>query len=485
MKALKNKARWAVQPAATLVRAAADEAQRSRLPQMAAALSYRTIFSLIPMIVVALLAMRLFATDEDITAALNKALRFTGLSAISASDDAAMMGPFPEGVVPPSPTTASPGAIVQGGATAGGEIETTGSARVDEMVRSLVDRVRKMDFRALTVVGLAALIYAAIGMLVEVERAFNQIYRVPLGRSWVRRITQYWTLLTLGTLGVGATFLVTERFATWLAREIRWGDASTHDALALGLIGYGSTVILSSLLLLLAYTVVPNTRVRVWPALAGAVLAAVLWEASKWGFAQYLARSAGYQKLYGAIAVLPLFLLWVYVTWLIVLMGLQTSYYIQHGRKSRPTPGEAPMPAIVDPAAALAVMGALAARFERGESATPDALAQDTNLSATIVPLLLERLAEAGLVARVAGPEERFMLSRPADRIDAGAVLAAGHALAGAPGGALGEALASARRSVVQGRSIAEVLGIQAPPAEPMSRAEAEPAKRPEQMPAT
>lgn len=454
---LHRRARGAIEPAASLVRAAASEAQRSRLPQMAAALSYRTIFSLVPMIVVALLAMRLFATDQDITEALNKALRFTGLSAIGAADNPALMGPFPEGHEPPLPV---PAASQTPAAAPDRALETTGSARVDEMIRALVDRVRTLDFRALTAVGLAALIYAAIAMLVEVERAFNQIYRVPIGRSWVRRITQYWTLLTLGTLGIGATFLVTERFASWLAREIRAGDGASPGALAPMLIGYGSTVVLSTLLLLLAYTVVPNTRVRLWPALCGAVLAAVLWEASKWGFAQYLARSAGYQRLYGAIAVLPLFLLWIYVTWLIVLLGLQTSHSIQHGRRSRAAPADTPVPAIVDPTAALAIMGALAARFDRGEPASSDALAKDANLPLPLAAALIARLADAGLVVRLVGEPERFSLARPAERIDAGAVLAVGHALASAPACPMADALAAARRAVVQGRSLAEALGL-------------------------
>src|SRR5262249_6220086 len=160
---------------------------------------------------------------------------------------------------------------------------------------------------------------------------FNQIYRVPLGRSWARRIVNYWSLLTLGALGLGTSFVMTE----WISRKIAYitenvvhGESST---ILLGLVGYLLTVTVSTVMFLLVYTVVPNTRVKVGPALSGAAVAAVVWEASKWAFTQYLKFSTGYAKLYGSIALIPLFLLWVYVTWCIVLFGLNVAYYLQHG----------------------------------------------------------------------------------------------------------------------------------------------------------
>ncbi|HWQ28598.1 MAG TPA: YhjD/YihY/BrkB family envelope integrity protein, partial [Dehalococcoidia bacterium] len=143
----------------------------------------------------------------------------------------------------------------------------------------------------------------------------------PAGRSWARRITQYWTLLTLGTILLFTTFYVGEKFKSWAADVGESTGLMGRGPVALAVIGYSVTVVISTLLLLLAYLTVPNTKVRWRPALVGAFVAAVLWEAGKWGFTQYLRYSAAYERIYGSIALIPLFLLWVYLTWLIVLLG--------------------------------------------------------------------------------------------------------------------------------------------------------------------
>jgi membrane protein len=437
-----------------LVKSVNAEAQRSRLPQMAAALAFRTIFGMIPVMVVALVALRFFTTDEDIAAALNNALRFTGLSQIEVAP--AEMGPFPEDYYLAHPQTAAGAAAV----TTPTDAEAT---RLDQWIRSLVQRVSSINFKAVSLVGLAALLYAAIAMLVEIERAFNQVYRVPIGRSWARRVTQYWTLLTLGSIGLAATFYVGQRFTAWLGSVTRFGAQDNERQVSIVLLGYLTTVAISTSMLLLAYTVVPNTRVKLRPALAGALLAALLWEAGKLGFTQYLHFSRGYARLYGSIALIPLFMLWVYVTWLIVLVGLQFAYYLQHGRqKTVAQPSEALGPAIVDPGSSLAVMGALARRFEDGRPALPKDLAHELGLQEGIARQILSALAEAGHVLRVPqGERDAYSLARPPDRTSAVEVLAIGEALANPSGKApegIAESLRLARTELVRGKSLGQVM---------------------------
>jgi uncharacterized BrkB/YihY/UPF0761 family membrane protein len=251
---------------------AAAEAQRSKLPQMAAALSYRTIFGLIPVMVVALIALKFFTTDADMADLLNRAMQYSGLSSIAVGESPAAMGPFPEEYYAepvakgePQQTTAATqeaasksetktAAVAEGKVLAAAE----SSQRLDQWIKDLVGRVSSINFKAIGIIGLLALIYAAISMLVEVERAFNQVYRVPLGRSWVRRITHYWTLLTLGSMGLFLTFYVGQRFTTELVKVAAWAGADSGSALLLAAIGYFSTATISTLLFLLVYTVVPE-----------------------------------------------------------------------------------------------------------------------------------------------------------------------------------------------------------------------------------
>lgn len=425
---------------------ATAEAQRSRLPQMAAALSYRTVFGLIPVLVVALVAMKLFFTTEDqITDVLNQAMSYSGLSSIATP--APEMGPFPEDAVP---------AITPE--------QSQSAERIDEWIRNLVGRVSRVDFKAIGIIGAVALLYAAISMLVEVERAFNQIYRVPAGRSWLRRFVNYWALLCWGGVGLFLSFSVTSWFSKELIRAAAWAGAEDGSAVLIGAVGYLSTVMISTAIFLLIYMVVPNTRVKVGPALVGALAAAIAWEAGKWGFTQYLRFTSGYARLYGSIALIPLFLIWVYLTWCVVLMGLNIAYYLQHGRyQTVAQPTEVPAPVIVDPAAILALMAGLAGRFESGQPATAAAMANQLSLQETLVSQMLERLAEAGLIHRVKQGEKDgyFFLSRPPERIQASEVLKLGEELLGpaaeTPSPVM-EAMQAARATLVQGRTVASFL---------------------------
>lgn len=483
------------------LRDATMEAQRSKLPQMAAALSYRTVFGLIPVLVVTLVAMKLFFTTEsEIAEVLNRALRYSGISSIATGpmQDPTPMGPFPEDAPyqePQSPDENRAGAGSAGstrpevlppdGPPATPEqqaVADQSAARLDQWIRDLVARVSTINFKAIGAIGVIALLYAAISMLVEVERAFNQIYRVPVGRSWLRRFVNYWALLCWGGVGLLCSFLVTEWFSRELVDLASPYAGQRASALITTAMGYLSTVTISTAMLLLMYLVVPNTRVKISAALVGALVAGVLWEAGKWGFTQYLKFSTGYAKLYGSIALIPLFLLWVYVTWCIVLFGLNIAYYLQHGRRrTEPEPTDCPEPTVVDPGATLAVMAALARRFDEGQPAEASALARDLNLPAAIVKEMLQRLAAAGLVNRVVRAGENgsdvpeYALSRPAERISAEEVVKVGEDLAGTSvRGPVGEAMRAARREAVRDRTLAAFLDnghLQAPSADPAGTA--------------
>jgi membrane protein len=422
-----------------LFRNSAAEAQKSRLPQMAAALAYRTVFGLIPVFVVSLVAIRVFfASNDRIAQLVTQMLTYSGLSSIAVEEQGP---PVPEGAV-----------------------EATGAANahLDQWIKELVEKVGGINFAAVGWVSLGALLYAAISMLVEVERAFNQIYRVPAGRSWARRITQYWTLMTLGTLGLALTFVMGEKFTTWLNATATWGGRS--NAIFLGLAGYMVTVGISAALFLLAYIVVPNTRVAIRPALAGALVSACLWEAGKWGLSQYIrSSSSGYARLYGSLALVPLFLLWVYVTWVIVLFGLNFAYYLQHGRhQTKAQPSEMLAPVIIDPASTLALMAAMARRFDAGKPSEPRSLGEEIGVQEPIARQMLERLAAAGLVLPVRTDEQsgpRYSLARPPARIEAEEVLKVGEELSGGvKADPVSQVMREARLERVRGRSLMAFL---------------------------
>lgn len=362
----------------------------SRLPQMAAALSYRTIFGLIPVIVVGLVMVTSFTKPEDIRKIVTSGLEYAGLTTIAVEptedEKTLQIATGSMGLGFYAPVDAPP--------TVGPDGWT--NTRLDELIAKLVTQVSSIPYREISIIGILTMIYAAISMFIEVEHAFNQVYRVPDGRSFMRRVVIYWTMLTLGSLGLVATFFVGET-VKGKVREISGADGL--------LVGYLVTIPISTAILLVAYTAIPNTRVKFLPALAGAFIAAVMFEAGKLGFSEYVKYSAGYAKLYGSLALIPLFLLWVYVTWLIVLSGLQLTYKIQHGLLHEPS--TAPVfagPVVIDPGAGAGVLAAAAAKFRDGQGLSAGDAAKETGLSEIGATLLAERLVVKGFLHHVKAP---------------------------------------------------------------------------------
>ncbi|AQZ95052.1 YihY family inner membrane protein [Halopseudomonas phragmitis] len=172
--------------------------------------------------------------------------------------------------------------------------------------------------RQLTGIGVALLIVTAFLMLVNIEKAFNAIWRIRQPRRGVSSFLLYWAVLSLGPLLLGAGFVV----STYLT-SLSFLRGEAPLALAWGWLLGWIPLLLSVAAFTLIYVAVPNTRVPLRHGLIGGALVAVLFEAAKASFALYVAMFPGYQLIYGAFAAFPLFLLWIYVSWLIILFGAE------------------------------------------------------------------------------------------------------------------------------------------------------------------
>ncbi|MBD2838245.1 YihY family inner membrane protein [Pseudomonas sp. JM0905a] len=171
--------------------------------------------------------------------------------------------------------------------------------------------------RHLTWVGVGLLVVTAFMMLVTIEKAFNTIWRVRQPRRGVSSFLLYWAILSLGPLLLGAGFAVST-YITSLSL------ISGLDALIGAKTLLSFTPLFSSIAAFtLIYAAVPNARVPVRHALAGGVFTALLFEAAKALFGLYVSFFPGYQLIYGAFATVPLFLLWIYLSWVIVLFGAE------------------------------------------------------------------------------------------------------------------------------------------------------------------
>ncbi len=180
----------------------------------------------------------------------------------------------------------------------------------DETLRTYILQFAKQA-RSLTWVGMVILVITAYLMLNNIEKAFNRIWRIRQGRTRLSAFLLYWAMMSAGPLLLGVGLAVT----TYIKSATAFIDG--FDASPLwGLFPF----FLNTLLLLMLYVAVPNCKVNVRRALVGAVVTAALFELAKHGFALVMSYT-NYELIYGTFAVVPLFLIWLWLTWLLILAG--------------------------------------------------------------------------------------------------------------------------------------------------------------------
>jgi membrane protein len=374
--------RWqvAVRFAYDLGRSGARQLQHDRAQQMAAALSSRTLFGLLPVLVVATVLVRALGTQESFVGPLNKTLEFWGLDNVH--------------IVPPTG--------VEGGTT-------TLDAWLNERVREAMENV---NVAAIGWVGVLITIYAAISLVVTIENCFNVIYRASQGRLWKYRVPLYWFLLTISPLILVGSTYVNARFEQLLER------LDTYQWLATTA-GVLWSIFAIWLLLLTVYMLFPNTKVHWRPAMVGALVSAILLEIGKRTMGMYLANALSISQLYGSLGLVPLFMFWVYLMWLAVLFGLQVSSTLQHlhGRQLAELEQQRRESTMIDPAIVPMIMKAVGERFREGRATNIGHIASVTGLPDTATERIVERLVAAGLLHRVADSDREVALSRPPEEI--------------------------------------------------------------------
>lgn len=163
----------------------------------------------------------------------------------------------------------------------------------------------------LTLSGTLFLIVTALLLMMRIERSFNLIWRVPAPRQFLNKITMYWAVLTLGPLALGgATALSVQPALEWLGMA----EAQTGALRPVGIF------VLTWLAFCLMFILVPNCRVPVAYAAVGSLLSTTLFTLAKSAFVVYVSK-ASYSVIYGALASIPVFLFWLYIVWIVILLG--------------------------------------------------------------------------------------------------------------------------------------------------------------------
>ena len=361
-------------------RYAARELREHRARQMAAALTFHTIFALIPVVVLAILIFRALGGEALLGEFIDQLLASIRLQDLA--------GPEP-------------------GVTLG------------EWARDAVDNLNEnLSARTIGVIGGLGLGWAAISLLTTIERAFNTICNAPQPRSLVRRLPLYWTTVTVGPALLYLSFHLESRLLAWF-QNVGFGYVSAS------VVGTAASFIATWLFLLTLYKLMPHTGIGLAACVMGSFVAAVFWTGATGVFNGYVDWSFGkdssaFKMLYGTVGLIPLFMLWIYILWMIVLFGLELTNLVQVvGRGMAGTlPTSTKLPPLTDAADIVPVTQVVAARFAHGMTTSVDQVVEQTRLNAGAVTLMLEALADAALLRRVEkGDDETFALGRPAEAI--------------------------------------------------------------------
>lgn len=269
----------------------------------------------------------------------------------------------------------------------------------------------------LTLFGVLFLLVSALMMMASIEDRFNRIWRVASPRKGSARLLLYWAALTLGpilvTAGVGVS--------SWVYAQPLWRGVAGH-----GVGGFRLWLLAPFLItwlgLSVLYEVVPNCRVRWRHALGGALVAAVLFELARKGFAVYVQGVANYRAVYGALAAVPIFLIWVYLSWVIVLLGaiLAASLHaFEYRRPDELLPPGCEFVGLLRVVQHFAEAQRTGAALEEG-----DLGARERFLTADLLQRYLDDLARAGLIRRADGGG--WVVARDLDSVSVGDLFHAG-----------------------------------------------------------
>jgi membrane protein len=320
--------------------------RQDRCTQMAASLTFTTLLSLVPLITIMLSLVSAFPQFVDFSTSAKNAL---------------LANMLPE----------------------------TGGKIITNYIQQFADNAAR-----LTAMGIAFLGVTAMLLMLTIDNAFNMIWRVSRPRTLLQRVLIYWAVLTLAPLLMGGSLSLT----SWLI-GVSVGHVTRIPVEVLAVLKVVPTLLATAAFTLL-FRVVPNRYVPLPHALIGGVVAAIAFEAMSRAFALYIALFPTYKLVYGAFASIPIFLLWIYLSWLAVLLGAVLTSSLSHWRSAN---GVQPMSQDVKLYYALRILKLMSEGMASGKIQTFTSLSRELRVGYDALEELLEKMASINLVRRLSG----------------------------------------------------------------------------------
>jgi membrane protein len=293
------------------------------------------------------------------------------------------------------------------------------------VVSSLLAYVENTQVGRMGVFGLLFLLIAVISLLSNIEESFNHVWGVKGLRPLMRRFADYLSVLMVGpVLLIAAISMTSSLTSNRLVQSLL--EMQVLGSLILTLFKLGPYLLMWIAFAIL-YVFMSNTRVEWSSAFAGGILGGTLWQLAQWSYVNFQVGVAKYNAIYGTMAALPIFMIWVYLSWNIVLLGLEFSYARQNLRSAGRDLRGAEVNRKSFERVALTLLLLLAARFEKGEPPLGhEQLAYQLSLPPRLCVFVLDKLEALGFVSEVcvgATNRRRYQLGRSAENLSLAEIL--------------------------------------------------------------
>ena len=284
-------------------------------------------------------------------------------------------------------------------------------AEITDTVLRFVDNI---NVGVLGSVGLALLFYTVVSLIAKIEDTFNFIWRIKSARHFVQRFSDYISVLLIGPVLVFSAVGLTASTmnASFVQRIIAYEPFGTAIVAA----GIIAPYLLTIAAFTFVYVFLPNTRVRFKPALIGATAAGVLWKSAGWVFAVFAQGSTRYDAIYSSFAILIMFMIWIYVSWLIFILGSQIAFYIQHPEFIRLTPPSRGMSNRLKERLALIMMYWIADGHMQGRNDWDlDRFSHETGVPGDLLSTILGGLEASNILVETSDDPPAYVPARSMD----------------------------------------------------------------------
>lgn len=273
--------------------------------------------------------------------------------------------------------------------------------KIQEYMLAFADKASQ-----LTGISIIVMLFSAVSMMISIEDRLNRIWRVRKPRGWTSRLLLYWAALTLGPILVVGS-LALSSYITAMPMLHAAADQIATQFRLISLLPF----VITFVTLLLLYTMIPNRRISWKHAGIGALLGAILFEFARWGFTQFIRNSPNYEEIYGALAAIPIFLLWIYLSWIIVILGASIAASVSAFEYVEPTDA---LPEGAEFIGLLVVLQHFVDAQRRGDNVDPATIRlHEPYLSSSAIACYFEDLQRADMIQR--GEAGGWLLSRSLD----------------------------------------------------------------------